>query len=145
MPAWPLSAPEGSGSRADLCGDWTGSNSNHCLLLSRWDHGATRPAFRGLVGCGDGAAVPAANALEDRTALGLTGISCPALGAALQTDGGSRQAPSHWKITGAVTPPPCCQAKLHFYLLGKRKTSPSPSHAPRGQVCVKIRSFRKLN
>lgn len=42
-------APKGSGSKRDLHGDWRGSNSNYCLLLSSWTAGSTRPAFSWLL------------------------------------------------------------------------------------------------
>lgn len=43
-----LHDPKGSGSKRDLRGDWRGSNSNYCLLLSSWTAGSTRAAFSWL-------------------------------------------------------------------------------------------------
>ena len=71
---------------------------------------------------------------------GLIEIRCPAIRAALQTDGGSMQVPSRWKITESMTPLPHPCARLHFYQPGKMKPLLSP-HTPRGQACVTIKYF----
>lgn len=50
-----------------------------------------------------------------------------------------------WKITEAMTPLPHLCARLRFYQLGNTKPLLSPSHTPRGQACVTIKYFQKLN
>lgn len=61
--------PKGSGSRRELLGDWRGSNSNCCLLLSSWTMGSSRAAFSWLLQHEAEQMCLPANALEDGTVL----------------------------------------------------------------------------
>lgn len=86
--------PKGSGSKRDLQGDWRGSNSNYCLLLSSWTTGSTRPALSWLLRHEAEQMCLLLMRWRMELFFWLIEIRCTTLRSALQTDGDSMQAPS---------------------------------------------------